>query len=142
MSESKLDDTILDGELEINGYDLIRSSRNRHEGGVACYIKKDRAYNMRENISLDFEHLFFDILSPNCKRILIVILYRPPKQCGFLEKVSSAIAEFENFDEQEVYILGDLNYDLTDDNNRYILDGNNYKKSIPTKLTVHFHAQL
>ena len=85
---------------------------------------------MRENISQDFEHLLFDLLLPNCKPILIGILYRPPKQTDFLEKVSAAIAEFDNFDNQEVYILGDLNYDLLDKNN-YILEGNNSKRSVP-----------
>ena len=38
ISETKLDKTIMDNELFIEGYDLIRSDRNRHCGGVACYI--------------------------------------------------------------------------------------------------------
>ena len=36
ISETKLDNTIMDSELKIEGYDLIRSDRNRHGGGVAC----------------------------------------------------------------------------------------------------------
>ena len=46
ISETKLDETIMDSELYIEGYDLIRSDRNRHGGGVACYIKKERHYNV------------------------------------------------------------------------------------------------
>ena len=42
ISETKLDETVMDSELSIEGYDLIRSDRNRHGGGVACYIKKER----------------------------------------------------------------------------------------------------
>ena len=49
IPETKLDKTIIDCELYIEGYDLIRSDRNRHCGGVACYIKKERHYNVRVN---------------------------------------------------------------------------------------------
>ena len=121
ISESKLDKTVLDGELKIDGYDLIRSDRNRHGGGVACYVKTERHYNVRGSSSPEFEHIFIDILLPNSKPILIGILYRPPDQLGFLDKVSSAIGDMGNFDEQEVYILGDLNYNLlNEDNQLYI----------------------
>ena len=40
LTETKLDATILDGEVNIEGYELIRSDGNRHGGGVDCYIKK------------------------------------------------------------------------------------------------------
>ena len=37
--ESKLDETVLNGEINISGYNILRSDRNRHDGGVLCYIK-------------------------------------------------------------------------------------------------------
>ena len=43
---------------------------------------------------------------------MIGILYRPPDQSKFLDKLSTAISETDNFDAQEVYILGDLNINL------------------------------
>ena len=70
ISETKLDKTIMDSELYIEGYDLIRSDRNRHGGGVACYIKKERHYNVRGNCPTDFENIFLDLLLPNYKPIL------------------------------------------------------------------------
>ena len=36
ISESKLDKSVLDGEVFIDGYEVIRSDRNRNGGGVAC----------------------------------------------------------------------------------------------------------
>ena len=39
ISETKLDETTLPCELEVDGYDLIRLCRSRRGGGVACYIK-------------------------------------------------------------------------------------------------------
>ena len=44
ISESKLDETVLDGEIQIPGYTIIRSDRNRHGGGVLCYIKDTICY--------------------------------------------------------------------------------------------------
>ena len=52
------------------------------------------------------------MLLPKTKPILIGILYRPPDQSKFLDKLSMAISETDNFDAQEVYILGDLNINL------------------------------
>ena len=37
--ESKLDHTLSDLEVNLPGYDIIGSDRNRNGGGVACYIR-------------------------------------------------------------------------------------------------------
>ena len=39
ISESKLDDSVLDCEVNICGYDLLRCDRNKNGGSVACYIR-------------------------------------------------------------------------------------------------------
>ena len=57
ISERKLDKSIMDSELLIDGYDLIRSDRNTHGGGVACYIK-ERNYNVSANCFPNFENIF------------------------------------------------------------------------------------
>ena len=120
----------MDSELYIEGYDLIRSDRNRHDGGVVCYIKKDSHYNVRKNCPTDFENIFLDHLLPNSKPILIGILYRPPDQSGFLDMVLSATADMEDFDNQEAYILADLNFNLVD-KSKYILDTKYSKVMVP-----------
>ena len=38
LNETRLDSSILDCEVQIPGYDIIRSDRNRYGGGVAIYI--------------------------------------------------------------------------------------------------------
>ena len=38
ISESNLDNTVLDPETYIENYEIIRFNRNQHGGGVACYI--------------------------------------------------------------------------------------------------------
>ena len=112
ITESKLDESVTDEEINIDGYELIRSDRNRHGGGVACYIRNDISFNPRGNFSSEVENIFLDMLLPKTKPILIGILYRPPDQSKFLDKLSTAISETDNFDAQKVYILGDLNINL------------------------------
>ena len=56
ISESKLDETVLEGEIYIDGYKLIRADRNRNGGGVACYIKADLGANQRKDFATDIEN--------------------------------------------------------------------------------------
>ena len=44
ISESKLDDSVLTSEIQINKYDLLRCDRNRRRRGVACYYIKSKYY--------------------------------------------------------------------------------------------------
>ena len=37
ISESKLDESVLEPEIEIDDYKIFRCDRNRHGEGVACY---------------------------------------------------------------------------------------------------------
>ena len=48
LSETKLDNTVLSCEYEIEGYDLVRSDRSRR-GGVACFVKNSISYNRKPN---------------------------------------------------------------------------------------------
>ena len=89
ITESKLDGSVLDWEINIDGYELVRSDRNRHGGGVACYIRSDISFNVRGDFSSEIENIFLDILLPKTKPILIGILYRPPDQSKFLDNLSN-----------------------------------------------------
>ena len=58
ITESKLDDSVMDGEINIEGYNTVRSDRNRNGGGVACYIRSDISFNIRNDFIGDIENLF------------------------------------------------------------------------------------
>ena len=64
VTESKLDPTVLDGEVDIDGYEVIRSDRNRHGGGVAFYVRNDISFNVRSDFSDEIENIVFDRLLP------------------------------------------------------------------------------
>ena len=58
ITESKLDKTVLDEEINIDGYELARSDWNRHGGGVACYIRNDISFNVRGDFSSEIDNIF------------------------------------------------------------------------------------
>ena len=61
LSETKLDSTVLSSELEIGGYELVRSDQSRRGGGVACFVKnKTISYNRKHNFCINTESIFID----------------------------------------------------------------------------------
>ena len=44
ITESKLDSSVSDQEVDISGYSILRSDRNRHGGDVACYVRADPCF--------------------------------------------------------------------------------------------------
>ena len=85
ITESKLDHTVPDSEVNFPGYDILRCDRNRNGGGVACYIRKDLCFNTRTLHCKEIENLVFDILLPKLKPITIGVSYRPPNQGEFMD---------------------------------------------------------
>ena len=89
ITESKLDSSVTNSEVNINGYSIIRNDRNRNGGGVACYVRNDLCFNIKNVFFNSLEHVFFEILLPKVKPIAIEIIYRPPNVNNFLEILSN-----------------------------------------------------
>ena len=87
ITESKLDNSVTNTEVNINCYSIIRNDRNRNGGGVACYIRNDLYFNIKNIFSNSIEHVFFEIPIPKVKPIAIGIFYRPPKANDFLKYI-------------------------------------------------------
>ena len=66
LSETKLDNAVLSSELEIKGYDPVRSDQSRRGGGVACFVKNFLSYNRKPNIRINAESI--EIFLPNSKQ--------------------------------------------------------------------------
>ena len=111
ITESKLDSTVCESEVLIDGYQILRSDRNRHGGGVACYIRDDIVFNLiRPLTSASLEYLMFEVHLPKTDAFTVCIFYRPPTQNSFLTVLYN---EFLTLDlSKEFYILGDLNVNL------------------------------
>ena len=118
ISKSKLDDSVLTSEIQIDEYDFLRCDRNRHGGGVACYIRNDLSYNVQSYFSKDIENIFFELLLPNTKPIVVGTIYRPLNQTSFMEIFNENLSKVDT-NNVETYILGDFNINLWQ-NDHYI----------------------
>ena len=117
---SKLDASVLEQEIILDNYKILHCDRNRHGGGVACYIRNYLSYNILsfyvklKIFSLKIYYLtpkFFQILLPNWKPVIVGTIYRPSSQNNFLELLNSNINKINSVDD-EIYILGDFNINL------------------------------
>ena len=79
ICESKLDASVLDPEISIDNYKILRCDRNRQGGGVACYVRNDLSYNTLSVFPREVENIFFEILLPNSKPITVGTIYLPPQ---------------------------------------------------------------
>ena len=50
INESKIDDTVVDGEIHINGYSTIRNDRTRNGGSVLIYISESISISERNDL--------------------------------------------------------------------------------------------
>ena len=85
ISESKLDESVLESEIQIENYKILWCNRNKHRGGVACYIGNKLSYNIISVFPREIESIFFEILLPNSKPTTVGTIYRPPNQSNFLK---------------------------------------------------------
>ena len=95
VTESKLDSSVTNMEVNISGYSIIRNDRNRHGGGVACYVKNDLCFNTKKIFPNSIEHVFFEILIPKVKPIAVGIFCRPLNSNDFLNLLSNSFQQID-----------------------------------------------
>ena len=104
ISESKLDDSVPTSEFQISEYDRLRCGRKIHGGGVACYIRNDLSYNVKSYFSKDIENIFFELVLPNIKPIVVGTIYHSPNQTSFMEIFNENLSKV-NTNNVETYVL-------------------------------------
>ena len=75
ISESKLDNSIFDLEIEIDGYNILHFNRNRQGRRVACYERNDLSFTKRIYFPHDIETIFIEIFLPKTKPKRVGIVY-------------------------------------------------------------------
>ena len=111
ITESHLDSSIFDAEIQIPGYNILRSDRiNRKQGGVILYTYK----NIIHNDSVNYSDKYCEAVAVYIKHynIMIAIIYRPPNapEKSFTDCMGK-IQEFTSkYDEADKFILGDFNF--------------------------------
>ena len=110
LNETRLDNSILDCEVQISGYDIIRRDRNRNGGGVAIYIRESIPYMDRKDLIPDaLESICIEIKKPKSKPMLISSWYRPPNSNIDLFQNFEQFLQLAHDENMEIIITGDLN---------------------------------
>ena len=82
INETRLDGSISDQDVNVVGYDVIRSDRTfngRFGGGVCFYICSNINYIVREDLDNELlEMLSIEIFKPKSKPFVVTSWYRPP----------------------------------------------------------------
>ena len=86
ISESKLEETILQSGIQISNYKFLRCNRNRNGGGVTCYIRSDIGYLQKHFFPKEIENNFAEILLNKAKPLKGHV---PPNQSNFLEIINA-----------------------------------------------------
>ena len=89
--ETKLGNTVSSEELRIDGYNLLRSDRNRNDGRVSRYIRNNLGLNRQSSISENIENVVLDILLPKLKPYTVGIICRPPNQADFVDHFKDSV---------------------------------------------------
>ena len=65
---------MLDPEISIDNYKVLCCDRNRQGGGVVCYVRNDLSYNTPPVFYCKVENIFFEILLPYPKPIIVMLI--------------------------------------------------------------------
>ena len=117
LSETWLNEQILDSEISIEGYKVFRLDRANKGGGIAVYAKNELSVVRRDDLEMDgVEGLWVELFLPKSRGILLGTFYSPPNSSCYFDK--EFVSKFEvmldiaTAEEKEVILLGDFNFDF------------------------------
>jgi hypothetical protein len=149
ISETWLNDTVLDSDIAIEGFTLLRKDRiSKKGGGVAMYIKNCLSFKQRYDIitNNELEMLWCELVSKRSQdNTLLSCIYRPPN--ASVEYLNDIIDTIEKAcsEDKVLLLLGDMNIDYNIDENLFdnpifkieSLFGLRQLVDSPTRVTKH-----
>jgi Endonuclease-reverse transcriptase len=111
ISKTWLNVNILDSEMSIEGYTLLRKDRsdNRRGGGVALYIKNELNFVYCEDLfEIEFPESLFCSLICEKERTLIGVCYRPPNSLSVNDRALFSL--LNRISKDRLVVMGDFNY--------------------------------
>ena len=115
LNETRLDSSIPDIDMEIDGYDLVRNARKRGGGGVAMYLTLNSGFSYKICKVLmpsDLEIIVIEIKISKAKSFILIAWYRTPDSGIKLFDNIELILEQVEQEDKEMYLIGDINCDL------------------------------
>ena len=113
MNETRLDGSIDNCVIKIEGYNLIRKDRSREGGGVAIYFRDH--LNVKEHNDLvpeNIEAVCIEVIQVKSKPVLVTSLYRPPNTKAEIFDLINTLIENIDGENEEFILVGDFNCDL------------------------------
>ena len=102
LTETHLSHNILDAEININDFNILRQDRqNRSHGGVLLYIRKNTVTNTLSSNSNQFcDYLLVEIPEHS---LIIGVVYRPPNcpKTKFIPQMADISQKVNNFQRQK-----------------------------------------
>ncbi|KAK3106559.1 hypothetical protein FSP39_022538 [Pinctada imbricata] len=139
ITESHLDENILDDDISIDGFCLTRRDRNAHGGGIVVYIS-DKIHSKRlqhiENNNIEMICTNIEV----CKEsFLLLTVYRPPNSSSEFWNMFESCLDSAIDINPRIVIVGDLNVDLLAVQNHRLIDIVNHYQlnnviSLPTRI--------
>ena len=118
VSESWLNSTVRNAEVEITGYRLSRLDRlGKSGGGVCVYVKSTLKYTVLKDLTgisdSGFHQLWIQIQHKKLRSILLCVCYRPP-DCPVSCFTNHFMAEYTRalIYGKDILVVGDLNCNL------------------------------
>lgn len=107
LNETRLDSSIPDGMIHIDGYDVIRKDRSRKDGGVCIYLRNTIYYHIRQDIvPSGIEAVCLEINKPHSRPFVVLTVYRPPNAASeFFDHFENLLQAIDN-ENKEIYLLG------------------------------------
>ena len=113
INESKLDLVDSDRLVNLEGYNIVRTDRNKHGGGVCFYLRNTITFSRKYQLEHDdLELNALEIQKKNSCPFFIATWYRPPNSpLDYFKKFEMFLKEADAR-YSEIYILGDLNCNI------------------------------
>lgn len=151
LSETWLDNSVGDEEVNIPGYSILRLDRqqNKSGGGVAIYYRNGLVCRARSDLINENEAMWIEVIRTRCKSLVIGSIYRPPTQSIdiFVNNLNDSLTKIDS--DSDKIVLGDFNIDFN--SNRRNANSAMKKKllgvmnlydlkqkiNLPTRITEH-----
>ena len=81
LCETRVDRSVTNDEIHVNGYRVVRRDRNRNGGGVLTYIHESLDYHIVQELHVNtegLELLCIQIQFSKQKPFMLIPWYRPP----------------------------------------------------------------
>ena len=113
INETKIDSSISNTDIQIEGYRVVRRDRNKWSGGVALFIHESISNYCTRSDLMDnnLESLSIQIILGNFKPFIITSVHLPDLSVDFFREVESLVRLLDKENKESV-ITGDTNCDF------------------------------